>query len=337
MNKYKSMIAGKEPLGVTFRHHTLKICLLFVMPLLWLSACDNRTWEDVAVVETGSGEIRAGDLVRLEPTSFEVRKISGSGFSIEKFTFNGNLVNNSSDLELIGKVTLIYGSGGLNVVSTITGRDESIQWAANEPQKAITITFINFPDTVLSGDGYLYFYLTDLDGAPVSNIVKWPVTFVTDPPEKAELVEETAEQARSDALMEYYADKSIVVLPFVDLSGDAANESFSDGFSEQLINLLAQNPELRVIDRASSFAQKGRNVDIRDVAQKLNVDHVMEGSARKSGNRVRITAQLIEARSGSHLWSETYDRTLDDVSVIQDEIAAAVVAVLNEGHAIDWQ
>lgn len=133
------------------------------------------------------------------------------------------------------------------------------------------------------------------------------------------------------------ADKSIVVLPFVNLSADAANEYFSDSISEDLINLLAQTPELRVIDRASSFAQKGRNVNITDVARELKVDHVLEGSVRKDGNRVRITVQLIDARSGSHLWSESYDRALDDVSAIQAEIVAAVVANLNEGQAVDRQ
>lgn len=133
------------------------------------------------------------------------------------------------------------------------------------------------------------------------------------------------------------ADKSIVVLPFANLSPDAANEYFSDSISEELINLLAQIPELRVIDRASSFAQEGKNVDITDLARELKVDHVLEGSVRKSGNRIRITVQLIDARSSSHLWSETYDRTLDDVSAIQAEIIAAVVANLNEGQAVDRQ
>lgn len=175
--KYKSMIAGKEPPGVTFRHFFVRTCLLFVMPLLWLSACGDRTWEDVAFVETGAGEIRAGDLVRLEPASFSPREIARSGSSFEKFTFNGNLVNNSSDLELYGNVTLNYGGGGeVMVRSTIKSTNE-IQWAANEPQKAITIIFLE--NKTLSGDGYLYFFLTDINDTCVSNIIKWPVTFVT--------------------------------------------------------------------------------------------------------------------------------------------------------------
>lgn len=183
--KYKSMIAVKEPPGVTFRHFFVRICLLFVMPLLWLSACGDRTWEDVAFVETGAGEIRAGDLVRLEPASFSPREIARSGSSFEKFTFNGNLVNNSSDLELYGNVSLIYGGEGLIVRSTIKSTDE-IQWDANEPQKAITLFFLE--DKAIYGDGYLYFYLTDINDTCVSNIIKWPVTFVTNPAGNAGLV-----------------------------------------------------------------------------------------------------------------------------------------------------
>jgi len=152
--------------------------------------------------------------------------------------------------------------------------------------------------------------------------------FVLDPTRDAELVEETAQQARSDALVESYGDQSIAVLPFVNMSDDAGNEYFSDGISEELLNLLAQIPELRVISRSSSFSFKGKGISIPEVAKQLNVAHVLEGSVRKAGNRVRITAQLIEARSDSHLWSESYDRELDDIFAVQDEIAAAIGAAL---------
>jgi len=121
---------------------------------------------------------------------------------------------------------------------------------------------------------------------------------------------------------------SIAVLPFVNMSDDAANEYFSDGISEELLNLLAKIPELRVISRSSAFSFKGKDFDIPTVATKLNVAYVLEGSVRKADNQVRITAQLIEARSDTHMWSETYDRTLDDIFAIQDEIAAEVVARL---------
>jgi TolB-like protein/Flp pilus assembly protein TadD len=119
-------------------------------------------------------------------------------------------------------------------------------------------------------------------------------------------------------------EKSIAVLAFENMSGDPDQEYFSDGISEELLNLLAQIPELTVISRSSSFSFKGKDVGIPTVAEQLNVAHVLEGSVRKAGDRVRITAQLIEARSDSHLWSESYDRELDDIFAVQDEIAGAI-------------
>ncbi len=123
-------------------------------------------------------------------------------------------------------------------------------------------------------------------------------------------------------------DRSIAVLAFINMSDDAGNEYFSDGIAEELLNLLAKIPELRVISRSSAFSFKGQNLEIPEIAKRLNVAHVLEGSVRKAGNQVRITAQLIDARTDTHLWSETYDRTLDDIFAIQDEIAAAVVEEL---------
>ena len=121
-------------------------------------------------------------------------------------------------------------------------------------------------------------------------------------------------------------DASIAVLPFVNMSSDPEQEYFSDGLSEQVLNLLSKIPELRVIARTSSFAFKGKeDVDVATIGQRLNVAHVLEGSVRKSGNRVRITAQLIKVADSSHQWSETYDRELTDIFAIQDEIALAVV------------
>ncbi|MEM6512908.1 MAG: hypothetical protein AAF660_07845 [Pseudomonadota bacterium] len=123
---------------------------------------------------------------------------------------------------------------------------------------------------------------------------------------------------------------SIAVLPFVNMSDDEAQEHFSDGISEELLNVLAKIPEFKVAARTSSFQFKGRNLDIADVAGQLNVEHVLEGSVRKAGNTVRITAQLIEADSGFHLWSESYDRELDDIFAIQDEISSAIVMALSD-------
>lgn len=125
-----------------------------------------------------------------------------------------------------------------------------------------------------------------------------------------------------------YPSNSIVVLPFLNMSADADNEYFSDGISEELLNLLAKVPELRVISRSSAFYFKGKDIKTSEIARELKVAHVLEGSVRKAGDRVRITAQLIEAETDTHLWSETYDRRLDDIFAVQDEIAATVVAEL---------
>lgn len=124
------------------------------------------------------------------------------------------------------------------------------------------------------------------------------------------------------------AGNSIAVLPFVNMSDDKENEYFSDGLSEELLNVLAKNSALQVAARTSSFSLKGEKLEIREIAERLNVDHVLEGSVRKSGDKVRITAQLIRADNGYHLWSDTYDRSLDNIFEVQDEIAAKITAAL---------
>jgi TolB-like protein/Tfp pilus assembly protein PilF len=123
-------------------------------------------------------------------------------------------------------------------------------------------------------------------------------------------------------------EKSIAVLPFVDMSEKKDQEYFSDGLSEELIDLLAQVQDLRVPARTSSFAFKGKADDVTSIAQKLRVANVLEGSVRKAGNTLRVTVQLIRADNGYHLWSRTYDRDIKDIFKVQDEIAAAVVEVL---------
>ena len=125
-------------------------------------------------------------------------------------------------------------------------------------------------------------------------------------------------------------EKSIAVLPFANLSDDESNEYFSQGISEELLNVLTRVTSLRVASRTSSFSFKGTNMAIPEIAAKLNVNHVLEGSVRKLGNRVRITAQLIDVESDSHLWSDTYDRELDDIFAIQEEIAANIVGALTQ-------
>ena len=128
---------------------------------------------------------------------------------------------------------------------------------------------------------------------------------------------------------------SIAVLPFVNMSSDPEQEFFSDGISEELLNMLAKFPNLRVAARTSSFQFKGQNQDIGKIADTLNVAHVLEGSVRKAGTRLRITAQLIRADSGYHLWSEIYDRELDDIFAVQDEIASAISEALRIKLALD--
>ncbi|MBT8055762.1 MAG: tetratricopeptide repeat protein [Gammaproteobacteria bacterium] len=152
--------------------------------------------------------------------------------------------------------------------------------------------------------------------------------FVLEPARVAEIVEETAQQARSEALVESYGDQSIAVLPFVNMSGDPEQEYFSEGIAEELLNLLARIPELRVISRSSAFIFKGKDIDIPAIAEKLDVAHILQGSVRKAGDQVRITVQLIDAHTDTHLWSDSYDHTMDDIFAIQDAIAAEVVARL---------
>ncbi len=132
-----------------------------------------------------------------------------------------------------------------------------------------------------------------------------------------------------------YPPNSIAVLPFVNMSDDTANEYFADGISEELLNLLTKISELQVTSRTSAFSLKGKDITIKDIASELNVAHVLEGSVRKAGNRVRITVQLIDTRTDAHLWSEIYNRTLDDIFTIQDEIAVAVVDALKITLLID--
>jgi TolB-like protein len=124
------------------------------------------------------------------------------------------------------------------------------------------------------------------------------------------------------------ADRSIAVLPFVNMSADPEQEYFSDGLSEEILNLLAQIRDLRVIGRTSSFAFKGRNEDLRTIGSTLGVAYLLEGSVRKAGDDLRITAQLIEVEGGSHLWSQSYDRRLENVFAIQTEIAGSIAEAL---------
>jgi serine/threonine protein kinase/lipoprotein NlpI len=121
---------------------------------------------------------------------------------------------------------------------------------------------------------------------------------------------------------------SLAVLPFANLSADKENEYFSDGLAEDIIDALTQVPRLRVMARTSSFAFRGKEADVREIGARLNVEHILEGSVRRAGNRIRVTAQLLKASDGYHLWSERFDREMTDVFAIQDEISQAIVEKL---------
>src|SRR5262249_17256477 len=124
------------------------------------------------------------------------------------------------------------------------------------------------------------------------------------------------------------AAKSVAVLPFADMSPEKDQDYFTEGIAEEIINALSKIQALRVASRSSAFAFKGKNQDIREVGDKLGVSTVLEGSVRKAGNRLRITAQLVNVSDGYHLWSDRYDRQLEDVFAVQDEIAENIARAL---------
>ncbi|MGB5246332.1 MAG: tetratricopeptide repeat protein, partial [Woeseia sp.] len=149
--------------------------------------------------------------------------------------------------------------------------------------------------------------------------------FILDPVRDAELQETARQEGRSEAIIASAGNRSIAVLPFVDMSPAGDQSYFSDGVSEELLNLLASIPEVRVTSRSSAFAFKDQGLSIPEIADRLNVSYVLDGSVRKAGEQVRITAQLIEADSDTQLWSKNFDRTLQNIFQIQDEIANDVV------------
>jgi TolB-like protein/Flp pilus assembly protein TadD len=152
--------------------------------------------------------------------------------------------------------------------------------------------------------------------------------FVLSESREARIAETAREAGRAAATVEAYGDRSIAVLPFVDMSAERDQEYMSDGIAEELLNLLAKIPELRVISRSSAFSFKRSDIDIPTIAAQLNAAFILEGSVRKAGDQIRITAQLIEGNTDTHRWSETYDRKLENIFAIQDEIAAKVVSEL---------
>ena len=159
-------------------------------------------------------------------------------------------------------------------------------------------------------------------GFPLALILAWVFDITPDG------IRRTGEAKTGDSPSYVASGPSIAVIPFPDMSAEGDQEYFCDGLTEELLNVLTCIPNLRVASRTSSFSLKGKEIDLKDVANRFNVAHVLEGSVRKSGNQIRVTAQLIESATDSHLWSETYDRELDDIFAIQDDIAACVLAAL---------
>ncbi|UCC84285.1 MAG: hypothetical protein JSW46_04975 [Gemmatimonadota bacterium] len=184
-----------------------------------------------------------------------------------------------------------------------------------------------FPALLLPSWAYPLLVVFALSGFPIALVLAWAFEVTPQGVRRTEPARaEPAEAASSTppAVAQEVEAKSIAVLPFANLSDDPENEYFSDGMTEEIINALAQLRDLRVAARTSCFAFKGKTPDIAEVGAKLKVATVLEGSVRKAGNRLRITAQLVNVADGYHLWSERYDREMEDVFAIQDEIACAI-------------
>ena len=187
---------------------------------------------------------------------------------------------------------------------------QSVTHGTGQKLDRTIITFLVFAVVLLLAERFIS--KEDSTTPPVS-----PVTNAT-----------AIEQASAVEIAPETNQRSVAVLPFVNMSSDPEQEYFSDGLSEELLNRLAQNDQLRVAARTSSFQFKGQNQDISEIGAQLKVDHILEGSVRKSANRLRITAQLIKVDSGYHLWSETYEREINDIFAIQDDIALAITSAL---------
>ncbi len=195
----------------------------------------------------------------------------------------------------------------------------------------VEIASVMFPGLLLPDWSVRLVIALAIIGFPIALVLAWAFELTPDGARiQSSAEEEALEEPVDDAVQEYGKEgfSSVAVLPFHNLSNDPDNEYFSDGMSEELLNLLCKLPQLTVASRTSSFSFKGKNVDMGTIAKQLGVDVILEGSVRRSGDRVRITAQLIDARSDRHLWSENYDRELKDVFAVQDEIAKNIVKAL---------
>lgn len=188
----------------------------------------------------------------------------------------------------------------------------------------VEVTSVMFPGLLLPDWTVRFVIGLAIVGFPIALVLAWAFELTPDGPRiESTAMENPDDEPAGESDREIKKDclNSVAVLPFLNLSNDPDNEYFSDGMAEELLNLLCKLPQLTVASRTSSFSFKGKDVDMGTVAKRLGVDVILEGSVRRSNDRVRITAQLIDGRSDRHLWSETYDRELKDVFAVQDEIA----------------
>ena len=195
----------------------------------------------------------------------------------------------------------------------------------------IEIASVVFPGLLLPDWTVRFVIALAIIGFPIALVMAWAIELS---PDGIKIDPGISEQGTAVVATKSITQKddderrSIAVLPFLNLSNDPENEYFSDGMAEELLNLLCKLPQLTVASRTSSFCFKGKDIDLSTVAERLGVDVMLEGSVRRSGDRVRITAQLIDGKSDRHLWSETYDRELKDIFAVQDEIAHNIVEAL---------
>ena len=195
----------------------------------------------------------------------------------------------------------------------------------------VEVSSVMFPELLLPDWSVRLVIALAIIGFPIAMVLAWAFELTPDGGESSLApVEEPEALPVADSVqdIEKPGFSSIAVLPFLNLSNDPENEYFSDGMSEEVLSLLCKLPQLTVASRTSSFSFKGKDVDLAAVAQQLGVDVILEGSVRRSGDRVRIAVQLIDGRADRNLWSGNYDRELKDVFAVQDEIAKCIVKAL---------
>ena len=268
---------------------------------------------------------RAGNEVRLRPKSFEVLRylVEHHGRLATKDELLGaiwgdTVVTEDSLTQCLIEVRKALGDGGRRMIRTVPRRGYIFELPVEESGGAPAAT--QLPSHADKGPGRLRW----LSGAALVLALGAAAVWWGSDETPKPVVHEPGITANS-----------IAVLPFVDMSPEQDHEYFGDGISEEILNLLAQSTALKVIARTSTFAFKNSNPDIATIAEQLGVAHVLEGSVRRSGDRVRVTAQLVDASTSVHLWSETYDRDLGDILEVQADIAASVAEALKVTLADD--